>query len=111
MIYVPDYLPGNCAYMQSNNILRVYETTPTNGSTVSYRDYMVDNHYLYRDGVTTFSQYSTLPTCLNSSDITTFYGYRTDIADILITFIIIVGFIFFFISRLWKALFKGGRIL
>lgn len=111
MIYVPEYDNGNCAYMQSNNILRVYESRPINNSTISYRDYMVDNHYLYRDGVTTFSQYSTLPTCLSDDVITENYGYRTDIADILITFFLIVGFIYFVISRLWRALFKGGRVI
>lgn len=111
MIYVPEYNSNNCVYMQSNNILRVYESVPGPNTTINFRDYMVDNHYLYRDGVTTFSQYSTLPTCLDSSVITTFYGYRTDIADILITFFLIVGFVYFVISRLWRALFKGGRIL
>lgn len=111
MIYVPDYEAGNCAYMYSNNVLRVYERTPQNNTTINYIDYMVDNHYLYREGSTTFNQYSTLPLCLSSSNITTNYGYRTDIADILITFLIIVFIIYFIISRIWRALFKGGRVL
>lgn len=111
MIYVPNYEDGQCAYMYSNNTLRVYESTPRANTTINYRDYMVDNHYLYREGSTTFSQYSTLPNCLSSSDITTNYGYRTDISDILITFVIIIGIIYFIISRLWRTIFKGGRII
>lgn len=111
MIYVPEYNNGNCAYMQSNNVIRVYESRPSNGATIHYRDYMLDNHYLFRDGEQTFSQYSTLPTCLDDSLITQNFGYRTDLADILIIFFLIVGFIYFVISRLWRALFKGGRLL
>lgn len=111
MIYVPDYESGNCAYMYSNNVLRVYESTPRQNTTISYVDYMVDNHYLFRNGETTFSSYSTLPTCLNSNVITTNFSYRTDLADILIIFFLIIGFVFFVISRLWRALFKGGRVL
>lgn len=110
-IYVPNFESGQCAYMYSNNTLRVYESTPRAGATISYVDYMVDNHYLYREGSTTFNQYSTLPICLSESVITTNYGYRTDIADILIVFFLIVGFIYFIISRLWRATFKGGRII
>lgn len=111
MIYVPDYENGQCAYMYSNNTLRVYDSTPRANTTINYTDYMVDNHYLYREGSTSFTQYSTLPTCLSNDVITTSYGYRTDISDILITFIIIVAIIYFIISRLWRVLFKGGRIL
>lgn len=111
MIYVPDYESGNCAYMYSNNVLRVYESTPTANTTINYVDYMVDNHYLFRNGSTTFSSYSTLPVCLAPSEITTNYSYRTDLADILIIFFLIVGFGFFVISRLWRALFKGGRVI
>lgn len=111
VIYVPNYTDGNCAYMYSNNTLRVYESTPRNNATISYVDYMVDNHYLYREGVTSFSNYSVLPICLSSSQITTNFGYRTDIADILIVFTIIIGIIYFIISKLWKAFFKGGRLI
>lgn len=111
MIYVPDYEDGQCAYMYSNNILRVYDSTPSSDTTINYTDYMVDNHYLYREGSTTFTQYSNIPICLSDDSITTNFGYRTDISDILITFTLIVGIIYFIISRLWRALFKGGRVL
>ena len=109
MIYVPEYSSGNCAYMQSNNVLRVYDTKPTNNSTINYRDYMVDNHYLYRDGTTNFSNYSTLPTCLSDEVITQNYGYRTDIADILLVFVIILGICYFIISKLISSFFRGWK--
>lgn len=110
-VYVPNYESDNCAYMYSNNTLRVYDSVPRANTTIHYIDYMVDNHYLFREGSTTFSQYSTLPTCLDDSNITTNFGYRTDIADILLVFFLIVGFIYFCVSRLWRTLFKGGRLL
>lgn len=112
MIYVPeDYNSSSfCAYMQSNNVLRVYTGRPTNGSTLNYRDFMVDNHYLYRDGVTTFNQYSTLPTCLSQSDITSFWGYRTDLADILVCLMVLLGFMYFVLSRPLKLLFRGWNV-
>ena len=109
MIYVPqDYNNSSyCAYLSSNNVLRVYTSQPSYNTTITYRDFMLDNHYLYRDGVTTFGNYSTLPTCLPSSDLTSFWGYRTDLADILLCLAIIVGFLYFVISRPFKALFRG----
>lgn len=109
MIYVPeDYNNSNyCVYMQSNSVLRVYTARPTYNSTITYRDFMVDNHYLYRDGVTSFSQYSTLPTCLAQDQLTSFWGYRTDLADILLSLGIIVVFLYFVLSRPFKLLFRG----
>lgn len=109
MIYVPNQDDYRCFYMQSNNVLRAYKTIPNYNTTVNYRDYMIDNHYLYRDGVQTFSNYSTLPVCLSNDDISSNYFYRTDLADILIIFLIIVGGIWFLISKLIKTLFRGHR--
>ena len=109
MIYVPQDYNNNsfCAYMYSNNVLRVYTARPSNNSTIAYRDFMVDNHYLYRDGVTTFNQYSSLPTCLSSDDITSFWGYRTDLADILLCLSVLVVFMYFVFSRPIKLLLRG----
>ena len=109
MIYVPDYNDYNCAYISNSNTIRVYDTVPTPGQTIFYRDYYTDNHYFYRDGSTTFNNYSTLPTCLLNEEVTTSFYYRTDFADI-----VIVSFIFcfvgvYFVKSLFNALFKNTK--
>lgn len=108
-IYVPDLTTYNCFVVRDTNTLRAYKEIPQNNSTIEYRDYYINSHYLYQDGYQTFSQYSTLPVCLDSSTLTNSYGYRNDISDILISFAIIVGIAYFFINSLVKTLFKGRR--
>ena len=109
MIYVPqDYnVSSYCVTLNSNSVLRVYTSQPNYNTDVAYRDFMLDNHYIYRDGVTHFSQYSTLPTCYSSSELTSFWGYRTDLSDILLCLAIIIGFLYFVLSRPFKMLFRG----
>ena len=109
MIYVPqDYNNSSyCITLNSNNVLRVYTSQPTINSDVAYRDFMLDNHYIYRDGVAHFSQYSTLPTCYQQNEITSNWGYRTDLADILVCLGIIVFFGYFCLSRPLKWMFRG----
>lgn len=110
-LYVPNYEIGNCAYIYNANTIRVYDSQPTYNRTVDYIDYYYTNHYYFNRGSTTFSNYSTLPTCLNDSDITTDYYYRNDFADILLIFFIIVSFTFFFVYLLIKKLLKGRKFL
>lgn len=109
MIYVPDFTDINnkCVYMSSNNVLRVYDSQPNYNSDVTYTDYMVDNHYLYRTGITHFTAYSTLPECLPTSSLTNNWGYRTDLTDILICLVILIGSIVFVFSKALKLLFRG----
>ena len=90
MIYVPEYSSSNCAYVRNDTTIRVYSSVPSLNSTISYRDYYVNSHYIYSEGTQTFSNYTTLPTCISSTNITTDFYYRNDFADILIIFIIIV---------------------
>lgn len=111
MIYVPDYDTTNCAYIYNNNVIRVYDSVPMQGRTIDYTDYYFNSHYMHTSGTTTFSNYSTLPTCILDDDITTSFYYRNDISDILIVFTIIIAFCWFFISLLVKKLLKGRRYL
>lgn len=111
MIYVPNYEDYNCAYLSSSNMLRVYDSVPQSGRTIYYREYAIDNHYVYRDGSTTFSQYSTLPTCLLDDEVTTNFYYRTDIADIVFLFLAFVGINYILISKLIKLFFRGSKVL
>lgn len=93
MIYVPEYTSGNCAYIYNSDVIRVYNSMPVHGSTVSYKDYYIKSSYIYNDGSTTFSNYSTLPVCIADSRITTDVYYRNDLPDILIIFFafVIIG--------------------
>lgn len=110
MIYVPDYDISNCAHLSSSNLLRVYDSVPQQGRTISYREYAIDNHYIYRDGSTTFSQYSTLPSCLDDDVITDNYFYRTDIAQIVFLWVVFVGVNYLLISKIVKAFFRGRKV-
>lgn len=111
MIYVPDYDIVQCAYIRDSNTLRVYDSVPIRGETINYKDYYINSHYVYTDGSTTFSNYSTLPVCLSDDVITTNYYYRNDFNDILVIFGIIVVFVWFMLSLLIKKLLKGRRYL
>lgn len=88
-IYVPDYTSSNCVVIRSEEVMRRYETTPTNNSTINYTDYYINSDYIAQPGNQTFNQYSTLPTCLSSDIITTDIYYRVDMYKILIMFLII----------------------
>lgn len=107
-MYVPTYNSGNCAYLYSDNFIRVYDTQPTYNSNVHYTDYLINNHYLEREGYQSFGNYSTLPLC--SDNVTTNFYQRTDIAEIIFLFLAFVGVSWFLISKLIKTLLRGGRI-
>lgn len=108
-IYVPSYNSSNCVVLQNNNTIRVYNTVPTQNSTVSYTDYYISSSYLSNIGTQTFNQYSTVPTCISSSNITTDFYYRLDLDKILVCFFIIVIICFYFPFRLFSRIF--GRWL
>lgn len=93
MIYVPNYVSTNCAYIYNSDIIRVYDTVPQSGRTIAYKDYYIKSSYIYNEGSTTFSNYSTLPSCIASSRITTDIYYRNDLPSILIIFFafVIIG--------------------
>lgn len=86
MIYVPEYSSGNCAYIYNTDIIRVYASQPRQNATINYKDYYIKSSYIYNTGSTTFSQYSTLPTCISDDRITTDVYYRNDLPSILIIF-------------------------
>lgn len=110
LIYVPDLTSYECFVVRDTNTLRAYKEMPYTNKTIEYRDYYINSHYLYQDGSQQFSQYSTIPVCLDSSVLTTSYGYRNDIADICIVAFIIIFSIYFLVSSCIKCLFKGRKI-
>lgn len=108
-MYVPNYTNGQCAYLYNDRFIRVYDTRPTYNSTVGYTDYLFDSHYLSRRGESTFSNYSTLPTC--STNVTTNFYARNDIFEIVCLFTIFVGWTWFLVSKLVKTLLHGRKTL
>lgn len=108
-VYVPSYTSSNCAYIYNSDIIRVYDTVPQHSQTVNYTDYYIKSSYISNTGSTTFSQYSTLPTCISSSNITTDYWYRNDFDKILVILFIILILCFYFPYRIITRIF--GRWL
>ena len=112
MIYVPD-LNYKCYVLVDKDTIRAYETIPYNPGynqqvNINYRDYYLNSHYLYKDGEQSFGNYSQLPICLDNNLITDNYYHRADFTDILITFTIIIGIIFFLFYIMLKALLRGS---
>lgn len=109
-IYVPqDTTYNKCYVVQNENVIRGYDRVPTNNSNYNYRDYYINSDYIYRDGNGTWSQYTTLPICLNTSEITNDYWYRLDLYKSAIIFVIISLFIVIIPLKLFSRLF--GRWL
>ena len=107
MIYVPeDSTYNKCYVVQIQGVIRGYDRIPTNNANYNYRDYYIDSDYIYRDGSGTWSQYSTLPTCIISSDITNDIMYRHDIDRSLIIFFILSIFAFYIPIKIFMRLFR-----
>lgn len=108
MIYVPSKNDYSCYVVQSEDIIRAYKELPSNNRTINYRDYYINSGYIYKDGTQQFSQYSTLPTCLNTQDVTSDVYYRLDLDKILVMFTIMCLFILFIPLKIFSKLFKRG---
>lgn len=111
MIYVPDLTNYKCFVVRNDSTIRAYKQIPRNNTDVEYRDYFYTANYLYQDGTQSFSTYTTLPVCLDSSVLTTDYQYRNDYADILIIFLIYCLFGIYLPLKIFMRLFKKGRYL
>lgn len=109
MVYVPVYNNNNCAYVYDANRIRVYSQRPQYNTTIGYRDYYFNSHYIYTDGTSSFTNYSTLPTCLVDSDISTNIWYRNDLADIMIVLFILLFISYFIVKKVVRGLLYGGR--
>jgi len=105
MIYVPD-LNYECYYVQSEGVIRAYEEKPQNNKEINYRDYYIRSNYIYKDGSTQFSSYTSLPTCLDTSILTDSVYYRNDFSDILIIFLIMCIFCFYIPLKIFTRLFR-----
>lgn len=106
MIYVPEKESYKCYVVQSEGVIRAYEKIPQNNLTVNYRDYYIKSNYIYKDGITSFSSYATLPICLSSSELTSNVYYRNDLDSILTIFLIMSIFIFYIPIKVFIRLFR-----
>lgn len=111
MIFVPETTTYNkCYVVQSEGVIRGYDTYPRNNASYNYRDYYINSSYIYRDGNGSWSQYTTLPTCLSDSVITNDFYYRQDLPNILVMFLIINVFGIYLPIKIFSKLFRKGGL-
>lgn len=109
LIYVPDNNTYNkCYVLQNENVIRGYNVVPNYNTSYNYRDYYINSDYYYKDGGGTWSNYTTLPVCLDSNVITHNFYYRTDFYKILIMFLIMSIFILYIPVKVFSKIFKRG---
>lgn len=106
MIYVPEKENYACYVVRSEDIIRAYEEMPQNNVTVSYRDYYINSNYIYNDGEQSFSQYTSLPVCLDVSNLSSDVYYRNDFDKILIIFIIMAIVCIYIPLKIFKKFFR-----
>lgn len=106
MIYVPELNSYKCYVVRDSNTIRAYKQIPTNNSNIDYRDYFYNSNYLYQDGTQQFSNYATLPVCLDKNVLTDDVYYRNDFDSILIIFLILSIFCFLIPIKIFLRLFR-----
>ena len=107
MIYVPDDAKP-CVVVTNATTVRVYDSTPRNNFTSSYRDYYPRLGYAFTEGSQTWSASTALPRCLHRSQYTSEIYYRVDFADSLVIFIVMAYVMFWFPFKLFMRLFRKG---
>lgn len=110
MIYVPDLEEYKCVVVRNEEVIRAYREMPVNNSNISYRDYYYNSNYLFNDGVQSFTGYTTLPTCLDNSNLSSDVYYRNDFDKILVIFIILCFFCFYIPLKVVIRFFKKGKL-
>ena len=98
-----------CYIIYDKDTIRAYHSMPTNDSEVEYTDYLFTANYYERYGEQNFSRYSTLPTCLDKSILTTSVYYRNDFPEILLTFVLLVIICFGIPLKIFLRFFKRFR--
>lgn len=106
IIYIPDKQDYKCFVVQNENVIRAYKEIPTTNSTIFYRDYYVNSNYIYKDSSQTFSQYATIPICIDDENISTEIFYRNDFDKILIIIFILSIFWFYIPIKIYCRLFR-----
>ncbi len=108
-IYVPeDTTYDKCYVVQNEDVIRAYDVVPALSTLYNYRDYYINSDYIYKDGSGQWSQYSTLPICLDNEIITHDLYYRVDFYKSLIIFFILSIFCIYLPIKLFSKIFKKG---
>lgn len=108
-IYMPTSTTYNkCYVVQSEGVIRGYDRVPSYNTSYNYRDYFINSSYIFREGQGTWSNYSTLPVCLDNNIITNDFYYRLDFSHILITFLIINIFAIYIPIKIFSKIFRKG---
>lgn len=111
LIYMPqDSTYNKCYVVQNENVIRGYDRHPSNNTTYNYRDYYINSSYIFKDGSGQWSQYSTLPICLNNDLITNDFYYRLDMPLILLMFFIINIFAIYLPIKIFSKIFRKGAL-
>lgn len=111
LIFLPsDDIYDACYVVQSSDVIRAYDTFPSNNTSYNYRDYYINSSYIYKDGSGSWSTYSTLPICLDDDIITHDFYYRLDMPKILLMFLIINIFAIYIPIKIFSKLFKRGGL-
>ncbi len=101
-IYVPTEYLGKPCYTINNGYIRVYDTINYNSSNKVY-DIYINQDYMVKSST---SSYSNSTQCVDYNLITDEIYYRTDFADILLIFSILILFGFGFGISLFRRLFR-----
>lgn len=108
MVYVPTYTTNSCVVHSSSGVIRVYDSQPQYNSDISYTEYFIHDDYYPAYGTQHFSNYTTLPSCIPSSNITDNVYYRVDFPSILLMFLIFSIFCFYIPLKIFSKIFKRG---
>ena len=105
-IFVPNLENYACVVIRNNSTMRAYENMPQRNSSSDYTDYYFTSNYVYTKGTESWTNYSTLPVCLTSDQITDEVYYRNDFDSILIIFMILCIFCFVFPWKIFTRIFR-----
>lgn len=105
-IYVPEYTPQKYPCVRiSSSTLRAYHQTPQSNRVIEYTEFYLANHYMSVDGTQQFSNTVNV-ICEPQINLTNEYWYRTDIADLLLAFAILVVATIYFPFKLFERIFR-----
>lgn len=107
MLYVPNLDNYECVVILNSDTIRAYKEQPRLNSNIDYDDYYFNSHYISQYGTQRFTQYTNLPSCIDSSNLTNEFYYRNDISDIFICIL----FIMILLTIPFKILFRLFRRL
>ena len=110
-IFMPnDSTYNKCYVVQSEGVIRGYDRLPSNNTNYNYRDYYINSNYIFRDGVGSWGQYSTLPICLDNNIITNDYYHRLDFSNIALMFLVINIFAIYLPIKIFSKITMCRRV-